>query len=80
MKKLIVRNKETILVQALYSGSIVSLFVYVVFRGLFYEFPMSWVEEISFFFKAILGSCFLFVTATGIPAGLCWLLEKKVVE
>ena len=77
MKKMIVRNKETILVQALYSGSIVSLFIYVVLRGLFYEFPMSWGEEILFFTKTILGSCFLFVTATGIPAGLCWLFEKK---
>ena len=77
MKQFIIRNRKNILVQALYSGSIASLFIYMLFRCIFYEFPMSWIEEIMFFFRTILSSCFLFVSATGLPAGLHLLIQNR---
>jgi hypothetical protein len=58
------------LLQALNSSSIISLFVYAALRVLFYEFPMTWGEEIVFFLKTVFASCFLIATAT---AGSAWL-------
>ncbi|HEX2629666.1 MAG TPA: hypothetical protein VHM26_11655 [Chitinophagaceae bacterium] len=69
-QSLLRRRHPHMLVQALHSGSILSLFVYAILRALFYEFPMTWGEEALFFLKTVLVSCFLIATATG---GATWL-------
>lgn len=58
------------LLVALRSGSILSLFMYLVLRVLFYEFPMDWKEEILLFIKIFGSSCFLFALATAGSARL----------
>jgi hypothetical protein len=69
-QSLLRRRHPHMLLQALHSGSILSLFVYAILRALFYEFPMTWGEEVVFFLKTVLTSCFLIATATG---GSTWL-------
>lgn len=63
------RHRKNIFAQALVSGGVLSLFVYVVLRILFLEFPMSWIEEVTFFLKTTLLSSFLVFSATG---GTAW--------
>ena len=75
MKQFFVRHRKNILLQSLYSGSILSLFVYAVVRILAFEFPMNWTEEIILFCKVMLSSSFLFATATG---GLAWLYRNML--
>jgi hypothetical protein len=70
MKQSLLRYRKHMLLQALQSGSVLSLFVYATLRVLFYEFPMTWMEEVVFFLKTVLCSCFLIATATG---GMTWL-------
>lgn len=65
MKNFMMQHKNNLLLPALYAGLITSLFIYVVFRSLFYEFPMTWNEEISFFVKIVLSCCFAVATSTG---------------
>jgi hypothetical protein len=69
MKQFLLRHRKNMLLQAVSSASILSLFVYAVLRCLFYEFPMTWDEEILFFLKTFLSSCFVISTAT---AGSAW--------
>ncbi len=61
--------RKTILWQAVRSGSILSLFVYAIFRLLFYEFHFSWKGETIFFLKIFSASCLLMVILTG---GIAW--------
>jgi hypothetical protein len=75
MKQFISRHKNNMLVQALSSGSILSIFVYIILRCLFYEFGMGWTEEIMFFIKTMLASSCIIATATG---GSAWLYRGLV--
>ena len=70
MKKFIARNRKTIAFRALYAASILSICLYTFVRVLFFEFPMTWPEEITFFLKLVItGSLF-----TGsVLIGLRWL-------
>jgi hypothetical protein len=70
MKQFLVRHRKNLIFQAVYSGAVLSLFVYAVLRFLFYDFPMPVLEEIAFFLKTFLASSFLIATATG---GSAWL-------
>ena len=70
MKQFILRQRKTTIGKAISSGSILSLFIYGIFRCLFLEFPMTIGEELLFFAKTVLLSCFLIATATG---GAAWL-------
>ena len=58
------------LLLALRSGSILSLFMYLVLRVLFFEFPMAWKEEIVLFVRIFGSSCLLFELATAGSARL----------
>ena len=69
MKQFMLRHRKNIFAQALVSGGVLSLFIYAVLRILFFEFPMSWIEEISIFVKTTLLSSFLVFSATG---GIAW--------
>ncbi|HEX7846753.1 MAG TPA: hypothetical protein VF476_13205 [Chitinophagaceae bacterium] len=75
MKQFFFRHRRNMLLQALYSGSILSLFVYAVVRILAYEFPMSWIEEIFLFVKIMLASSFIIATATG---GSAWMYRNVI--
>jgi TRAP-type C4-dicarboxylate transport system permease small subunit len=75
MKKFIARHKNHLLLQAFSSSTVISVFVYIVTRILFYEFPMSWMEEIVFFLKITLTSCCIIATATG---GSVWFYRGLV--
>lgn len=68
MKQSLLRHR--FLLQALQSGTVLSLFVYATLRVFFYEFPMTWTEEVMFFLKTVFCSCFFIATATG---GVAWL-------
>jgi len=70
-----IRHKDHLMIQAISNGSIVSIFVYIIIRILFYEFPMSWTEEISFFIKISLASCLMITVAT---VGTAWLYRGLV--
>jgi hypothetical protein len=70
MKQFILRHRKNIWFQALSSASIISLCVYAILRCLFHEFPMAWLEEVSFFMKTFMASCLIISTATG---GSAWL-------
>jgi len=76
MKQFYLQHRKSIAWQALQSGSILSLFVYAIFRMLFYEFPLSWTEEGLYFIKTFSGSLFLIATATGGAA----LLYRSLVK
>ena len=58
-------HRNNILLQAFRSASVLSLFVYSMFRIYFFEFPLSWKEEAAFFIKMFLSSSFIITTATG---------------
>lgn len=70
MKQFFVRRHKNVFVQAMQSGSVISLFVYISLRCLFHEFPMSLSEEIFFFLKTGVASCLLIATAM---TGSAWL-------
>ena len=65
MRQLIIHYRKNILWQAFRSASVLSLFVYTMFRIFFFEFPLSWTEEATFFIKMFLTSSFIIATATG---------------
>ena len=75
MKQFFQRHRKSIFLQSFYSCSVLSLFVYIFMRSVFYEFPMSWAEESLFFIKMIGISQALFVTAV---AGSAWLYKGVV--
>jgi hypothetical protein len=72
MRQFFLRHRKNMLLRALYSGSILSLFIYAILRVLSYDFPMTWTEEITFFLKTFLCGCFLIATATG---GSAWMYK-----
>jgi len=76
MKKFYHQHRKNILLQAYLSASILSIFVYAIFRIIFYEFPMSWQGEVSLFVKMFFCSSVLIATATG---GLV-LLYRSVIR
>jgi hypothetical protein len=63
MKQFILRNRNTVPLKAASSSFILSLFFYAVVRVLFYEFPMTWLEEAWFFIKVIITGCFTLTAA-----------------
>ena len=65
MKKLIVRFGKTLVWQAIRSGLVLALFIYVMLRTMFHEFPMSWSEEIAYFLKTIMVSTSFIALCTG---------------
>jgi len=76
MRQFYLQHRKSILWQAIQSGSILSLFVYAIFRMLFYEFPMTGMEEGLYFVKVFLSSLFVIATATGGSA----LLYRSLVK
>ena len=64
MKQFFLRHRKSVLIQSLRSAGILSLFVYAVLRCLFFEFPMTWLEEAGFFFKVFIVTVFFITTAT----------------
>ena len=75
MKRFILRHRKSMLLQAIRSGSMLSLFVYAVIRILAYEFPMNWIEEFLLFGKILLVTCFLIITAT---VGSAWVYKMLI--
>jgi hypothetical protein len=65
MRQLYIHYRQYILWQAFRSASVLSLFIYAMFRIFFFEFPLSWTQEAIFFIKMFLSSSFIIVTATG---------------
>ncbi len=65
MRQLYIFYRRNILLQAFRSASVLSLFIYTMFRIFFFEFPLSWTEEAVFFIKMFLSSSFIIATATG---------------
>ena len=65
MKKFYHQHRRNIMLQAYQSASVLSIFVYAIFRIIFYEFPMSWQSEASLFVKMFLSSSVIIATATG---------------
>ena len=52
--------------KSLTSSAIICTVLYIIIRGFSFDFPMSWKEEFSFFFKILFTGCFLMVlVATG---------------
>lgn len=76
MKQFYIHHHQNIIWQSIQSGLVISLFVFAILRIFFYEFPMTWGEEITFFLKAYCASCFIFTTAMGGIACLYWSLLK----
>jgi hypothetical protein len=76
MRQFYNQHHKSIAWQALQSGSIIALFLYITIRGLFYEFPMSWTEESVFFIKVFLSSAGLISGTTGTVAFLYRLVLK----
>lgn len=67
MKKLIARLGKTIVWQAIRSGLVLAFFMYLMLRIIFYEFQMSWPEEVVFFSKVMLvGASFIALCTSGI--------------
>jgi hypothetical protein len=64
MKQLKLMYRRSLLANALHSGMMISLLAYVVMRGLFYEFPMSWKEEFVFLGKTVITGTFMIASAT----------------
>jgi hypothetical protein len=58
MKNLIARKRNTIAFRAISPAALISICLYVFVRILFFEFPMSWLEEFIFFSKVILSGVF----------------------
>lgn len=75
MKQFFIRRHKNLFIQALQSGSVISLFIYASLRCLFHEFPMSLTEEVLFFLKTAVASCFLIATAM---TGSAWLYAAVV--
>lgn len=69
MKQFLLRHRKNMLLQALHSGGILSLFIYAVIRILAFDFPMNLKEEITLFVKIMAVSSFLIAAATG---GAAW--------
>ena len=65
MKNFFVRVRKTLAWQAIQSGMFLSLLIYLMLRTMFYEFPMTWSEEIAYFFKTILVSTIFISLCTG---------------
>jgi len=68
MKKFYHQHHKSILWQAMQLASILSLFMYALPRILFYDFPVSWYEEVLYFAKIYSCSLFIITSATGGPA------------
>jgi hypothetical protein len=78
MKQFILRNKNTVPLKAASSSFVLSLCFYTVVRVLFYEFPMTWMEEAAFFVKVIITGCFALTAAATLTAWLYIILIKIV--
>lgn len=76
MRQFYNQHHKSIAWQALQSGSVLSLLLYAIIRGLFYEFPMTWAEESLFFIKVFLSSACLIAGTTGSVALLYRLVLK----
>jgi hypothetical protein len=64
MRPFIVRQQKTILWQAVQSSAIVSIFVYLIFRLLLVDFPMTRTGEFLFFLKTYSFSTVITTAAT----------------
>ena len=76
MKQFITRNRKRMIFRALYSAAIISICVYTFARVLFYEFPMTWTEEIVFFLQVVVTGSLLIGGAATIITSLYFLLLK----
>jgi hypothetical protein len=63
MKNLITRNRNTVAFRAISPASVISICFYLFVRVLFFEFPMTWIEEIVFFGKVMFSG----ISLIGIP-------------
>ena len=64
MKQFLVQHRNSIWAKALYSSATISLFLYIIIRGFSYEFPMTWFDEITLFFKVVFTGTFMMSLAT----------------
>lgn len=78
MKQFILRNKNTVPFKAAFSSFIFSICFYAVVRILFYEFPMTWLEEAWFFIKMIAAGCFAITSAATLTTWLYIVIIKIV--
>jgi len=56
--------------KAMYSSAIICFFIYIIIRSFSYDFPMSWREEILFFFKVLFSGMAMMIVATTGSAAL----------
>ena len=70
MKQFILRNRNTVAFKAAHSSFILSVCFYALVRVLFYEFPMTWLEEAWFFVKVIAAGCFALTSAATLTSWL----------
>jgi len=77
MKNVVAPAWKSLFFQVMYSSVIISVCFYVFVRILFYEFPMTWLEEFVFFIKIVFtGSVFMSVCRSGVT-GFYFLLQRK---
>ena len=78
MKNVIAPTWKAHFFQAMYTSVIISVCFYVFVRVLFYEFPMTWLEEIAFFIKIVItGSLFISACRSGVAVLYFLSVRKK---
>ncbi|MGC4037542.1 MAG: hypothetical protein QM764_16390 [Chitinophagaceae bacterium] len=78
MKSFIAHKRHSIVFRAISPAIIVSVSLYVFVRILFYEFPMTWMEEIIFFFKLVFtGSLVISSTLVAVRWFYFYMLKLK---
>jgi hypothetical protein len=70
MRRFLAQQRNRIWMKAMYSSAIICLFIYIIIRSFSYDFPMSWREEILFFFKVLVSGMLMMVVATTGSAAL----------
>jgi len=79
MKKIILSQSNKIIFRSLPSAAIISFCVYLFARILCYEFPMTWLEEITFFLKVMFTGSILIITCiTGLRLFHLFILKQKL--
>jgi len=77
MKNVVIPAWKNLFFQAMYSSLIISICFYCFVRILFFEFPMTWLEEIVFFIKIVFTGSIFIVACRSVVTGLYFLSQSK---
>ncbi len=78
MRRFIDQQRNRIWMKAMTSSAIVCFLVYIVIRSFSFDFPMSWREEMLFFFKIVLtGTLMMVIATTGSAVVYKFFLRRK---